>query len=79
MRAFLQALFGSLLEWLGEQAAKGKRAVDAREDRELQQRIGNKITEHLRARRGSVRDVYGSSGMSADGARERRQPDQDGA
>jgi hypothetical protein len=78
MRAFLQALFASLFEWLGVQAERGKRASDAQDDRSGQQRIGRRIEEHLRARRDAAADTYGGVRLREDGTRERGQPDQDG-
>ena len=78
MRAFLQALFGSLLLWLGVQAERSKRAEDAQEDRDLQQRIGRRVDEYLRARRAADAERFGGLGLREDGARERGQPDQDG-
>lgn len=79
MRVLLQALFASLLEWLGVQAERGRRATDAKEDRGGQERIGRRIEEHLRARRNTAADTYGGSGLPKDGARERGQSDPNGS
>jgi hypothetical protein len=58
MYAFLRALLDSLLAWVTGAVKDNNKATDATEDRELQTRIGKRVSDHIRLRR-SKPDTYG--------------------
>jgi len=75
MYALFRAVLDSLLGWLTGEARNRGQATDAKEDRELQTKIGKRIEAHLRERRTATGERYG--GLHSDGARDRGLSDQD--
>jgi len=75
MYAFIRALLDSLLSWVTGAVQDSKKATDAKEDRELQSKIGKRVSDHIRLRR-SKPDTYG--GLRSHGAGDGGRADADG-
>jgi len=75
MYAFIKAVLDSLLGWLVGEARNRGQATDAQENKELQQKIGRRIEEHLRERRATAAERFG--GLHSHGACDGGCADQD--
>ena len=75
MYAFLRALLDSLLAWVTGAVKDNNKATDATEDRELQTRIGKRVSDHIRLRRNKP-DTYG--GLHSNRPRDGGRADADG-
>jgi len=75
MYAFIKAVLDSLLGWLVGEARNRGQASDAQENKELQQKIGKRIKEHLRERRATAAERFG--GLHSHGACDGKCADQD--
>jgi hypothetical protein len=86
MYAFLRALLDSLLAWVTGAVKDNNKATDATEDRELQTRIGKRVSDHIRLRRSKPESFgglhsydFGDRGRTdADGPEDRRSDVHDG-
>jgi len=77
MYALFRAVLDSLLGWLTGEVRNRGQATDAKDDRELQTKIGKRIEAHLRERRAATGERFG--GLHSNGARERGLTDSDGS
>jgi hypothetical protein len=81
MYAFLRALLDSLLAWVTGAVKDNNKATDATEDRELQTRIGKRVSDHIRLRR-SKPESYGglhSHDLGDRGRADADRPERDGS
>jgi hypothetical protein len=81
MYAFLRALLDSLLAWVTGAVRDNEKANDAKQDRELQTRIGKRVSDHIRLRRSKPESFGGlhSNGPRDGGRADADRPERDGS